>query len=697
MQNKTAQQLKRRHKARRLVNDVTNSLVNKSPFRKVIKDLDVVDKKVRKEAEDLNYFLGMAKSFYRRKDYMTAGTYLGKFHEKARLIDHQLQQFKASIPEEKQREFLLKKFDHKDKKFLLEYDPEANIGNKADDGLISTAAGLGKSLYQAQAKDWWRIPGRFKDLYKGFVSERGRDMRTMEKNFSVPFFKKLKEDTEKMIESSESIYDDVLDRFHRMGSAWARRDVGSYIQDTTGFNEIFSPYHDEYIKYHKNNIVPMKELQERKDKEREAGKSAKPSDRKFLEMPDPFPGQPGAGGGVTPPPGVSTNVPSLDLQPASPVFEGPPSKPQGGSVPSLIQAPAAPPSSSQNVHQERTTGRYPFFTNTQPANDNEDAPFSFSAPVGPKEDTDDLVEYELTKRKPPTTPTKAHQQFIERIEKLSTDHEIIKEILSYSEEVEKYSEEESLKLLAVAEGLIEKDAAAKKKTVKDPKKPKAELEPVVVSEPYPPSDPPTENLEAGPQTQRSINVGPETRKITEGPSTLPAGSAPVVVDLGKPGEPGKPGDLLQQLHQNKFKPVEHGIPMGSVKKRWFEIPFLARIRPESIRVSPNTANSLFLAVVKQLDSHNLPYDDEDPGVQLKFIDAFKRAMTQGQLESNAMCNENKDCLLQIFSFIKLEQIDPHPAFMGQVLTFTATCRLAKYEGHVTINKITNVKIQDVSQ
>ena len=61
------------------------------------------------------------------------------------------------------------------------------------------------------------------------------------------------------------------------------------------------------------------------------------------------------------------------------------------------------------------------------------------------------------------------------------------------------------------------------------------------------------------------------------------------------------------------------------------------------------------------------------------------------------CNDShngRDCLLSVFSYIRLEDIDSSPAFKDIVLSFTATCRLSTFEGDITVRNISEPKLHN---
>jgi hypothetical protein len=125
---------------------------------------------------------------------------------------------------------------------------------------------------------------------------------------------------------------------------------------------------------------------------------------------------------------------------------------------------------------------------------------------------------------------------------------------------------------------------------------------------------------------------------------------------------------------------------------------LARKKPQDIRVSPATADLLVKGVITAMRAHFLPYNHVE-NFPSKFVQAIKHSITQGEIESNMQCSNNRDCQLQVFSGFFLEDIDPGSSslYEGQAVSFTATCRLTDMGGDIIISKITNVRIQDVTK
>lgn len=744
MQKKTAQALNLKHKARRLVNPTGKALEMINPaFKKVIRDLDKLDKRVRKEAEDLNYFMGMAKSFIRRRDYLSAATYLVKFHEKIKLINHNLQTFDGDISKT-QRKYLLKHFKAKDKGRLFDYDPDKKIDSikLVDDGLISTAAGL---------KDWWRTPGRFSDLAHNLTDSKSKGMKALEKSFSIPFYRQLKEDTGKMLSEANDFYKDLLENFHAMGSAWATRNVGAYIEQIKAVESEYKPFHAKFVEYYRANIQPMKEEQERLDEEAkfEFEKNNPGKADNISQERDPFPDSQ-APGPKSPEQeraleeagfGPSTNndgerafsdvgrslenAPNSSLvspnasNPSSHSVDVEFSKPSdeivapGGRVRSPSSEPFAKSPSYQDVApqtsrspgvRERPTMpsmkavvpptsvmspsvRVPAPSVSVPAPSRTLPSSAFNPPPGkgPKVGPIDILKI----KNPPTqrgmgpSPDSvdqffrdAHQAFLGRIEVLSSEEDVIREILSYSEEVEKHSEEDSLKLLAVAEGMIEKGAGVFDRFVDrfGKKKPEGTK----------PDD--------SPSTELIGNKGPDTLPSgggnINGPPTaaLNTTTTPVAIEKEEP-------DVLSDIRPpTGLVPVNHGIPEGKVEQRWFDIPFLAKIQPNEIKISPQTANHLLKKVIQYMH-HNFFPVSKMPEFNEKMIVAIRKSLTRSKIVSNMACGDKqngRDCHLEVFAYIRLNEIDPY--FDKNILSFNATLRLSVFSGDVGVKSLNNPKI-----
>jgi hypothetical protein len=773
MQKKTAQELKLRHKARRVVNPTGKALTMLSPaFKKVIRDMDKLDKRVRKEAEDLNFYIGMARSSIRRKDFLTAATYLSKFHEKAKLINHQLKTFDGDISKS-HREYLLKNFKGKDKSKLFDYDPNKDLEkiNVVDDGLISTAGTL---------KDWWRIPGRFTDMVSHVGDQKYKGMKALEKSFSVPFYKQLKNDTKEMLDTTNDFYKALLLNFHALGSAWGTRNVGAYIEQIKEIETAYKPYHAGFVEYYSKNIGPMKERQAQIDEEakKDAAAQMEANKKKEEELAAAGFGQEAPSQGLSGPdmsPGSNPSLPGSSFNPApgsDPISYGPTTGPasSGPSTGPMSAAPnttpdsdpftmnlqrKTPPSSGQpfDLIQKKGPSSLPTtideivapggrsrmpssepFGRSPSYRAREEGPATTRSPGFMEEKTmpsmrsiipsTNRVQSVPTVRVPPPSSRKvgpvnimnikdvptqrgvgvpqtvrdpspassvrqfnnpnltkndtlftqrfpfheAHEKFLGRIEVLSSEEEVVREILNYSEEVEKYSEEESLKLIAVAEGILEKRGGVFDKFTsrfKDKKDPNA------------PKDP-----EAPPSTEEMV------------PATLPAGTSPVKTERPSEMVPvEEEDDILSGIRPpNGFVPINHGIPEGSVEKRWGEIPFLAKIRPDQIGLSTPTANGL-LKKLLQYFHHNFIPVAKVVGFNEKLIAAVKKSITRGVLVSNMACGDKhngRDCALEVFGYVRLGEIDP--VFSSLVVSYTANLRLSVFTGEVVIRKLNNPKL-----
>lgn len=699
MQKKTAQTLKKRHKARRLINFSGHALQGLSPaFRKIVKELDKVDKKVRKEAEDLNYYLGMAKSFYRRKDYISSANYLRKFHEKAKLIHHNLNSFINGTEKENIskhiKQFILNKSKGKSKKELFDYDPDKDL-NKIDDGIIAQAQ-LGKAI-----KDWWRVPGRFSDMLSNFTDSKSQSMKNLESNFSVEEFERLKEDTEEMLKQSNSFYKHLINSFQSLGAAWATRNVGAYSSEIkNNINKEYDPFHKQFVEYYKNNIIPLKKEQEEMDEANRKTQEEQAANREKLQQnlisPDPFPEdgvntkkdiqgpntepysenqprpqslnnpeQPSPNTGLTSVPYADTKrvlelvddedepVPATMRSGLTP-FEGPPTPSRSIDVQVSEQKPEmfnkAP---STHFKSERvgpptlipvdpTRLKHPP-TLRQPFEVKPESKPQSSIPISQlfvDKDTNKIDDGNLEQ---------SNLAFLDRVASMSKEDDVIREILRYSEEVEKYSEDESLKLLSIAEGMLEKKAGLfdKAKEFVGMSDPKKKDQPIATN--------PTENKRLAPKEDKE--------------------------------------DLLVNIKQkDTLLPADHGIPAGKVNKRWKEIPFLASKSVDDIILSGSSANNILGKIAKFLFHKDISYTQIDNFAD-KVVAEFKNSIPKGQLVSNIACNDKhnpKDCRLEVFSAMKLEKIDPR--LKGILLSYTATCRLAAFEGDITISGISGINL-----
>jgi hypothetical protein len=376
-------------------------------FAQVMDRLRKTDEKVRDTATGLKDVAKSATKLANRRDYLSAATKFSTFHERCRIIAAHLKRFEESI-NLKHYQFILDQFDDEQKKELFGYDPNKELS-------LSDAGDVNDVVITAALKKDAGLAG-----WLGFGADNPDDaralaMKALEKRFNIAFLKNLKVSTNTMAARTEEFSSFLLAVFKRLATALATRHIDQYIALSKEFIKRFARYHEMFVKYYNDNVVPLKEQYQNIQAEKQAvidkkqQEIQKQRESENEERAKPFP-----------PPYQSTFAPS---------------KP--GSPPIQIQ------NRPTDYEQEETLNK-------------------LRKQHGPE----DEMPVPLTQRKSST-------EFIDRLEALAFEDDpttMLKEMLAYSEALEDDNPEESLKILAIAEGLAEdmQINAAKKD---EPKKP----------------------------------------------------------------------------------------------------------------------------------------------------------------------------------------------------------------------------------
>jgi hypothetical protein len=370
-------------------------------FAQVMDRLRKTDEKVRDIATDMKDLPKIATKLVNRRDYLSAATKFSTFHEKCRIIAAHLKKFEESI-NLKHYQFILDQFDDEQKKELFGYDPnkELSLSDSGDVNDISITAALKKD---AGLAGWLGFGADNPD------DARALAMKALERRFNITFLKNLKVSTNTMSARTEEFSSFLLAVFKRLATALATRHIDQYIAFSKEFIKRFARYHELFVKYYTDNIVPLKEqyqkIQAEKqaiiDKKQEEIQKQRELDNQGRAAPFPPPYQP-----------------SL--------------KPETSSVSTPItNAPVSKQEQENALEKLR-----------QQQGHEDDMPIS------------------LTQRK-------SSIEFINRLEALASENNqiaVLEEMLAYSATLEDESPEESIKILAIAEGLaeqIQKDADKK--------------------------------------------------------------------------------------------------------------------------------------------------------------------------------------------------------------------------------------------
>lgn len=261
-------------------------------FSRLMDRLREVDDEAREHAVDLKDILKTAKSNFNRREYMTAITFLGRFHEKTESIK---KEFLKLIEETDliHNEFLFKDLDPEHKKYLSETmsdrykskpkAPTAPAKGKADDGLSK----------EADVKDWWH----------NLTSDRGKALKNWEKRFPKRA-KEIKRQTEKMLNRSEMFMNFTLSTFKTLTGMRSTRSLEEYLKTAQNFIQKYDAYDAAFAEYFNTNVRSFVESQKKFDASKEqpqepegtAGGEATPDSESGVET-NRIPPSGGGGGG----------------------------------------------------------------------------------------------------------------------------------------------------------------------------------------------------------------------------------------------------------------------------------------------------------------------------------------------------------------------------------------------------------------
>lgn len=291
----------------------------------------------------------------------------------------------------KHYKFLLDQFDDNQKEQLFGYDPNKEI-NTDDTGSADDKVVLASLKKQAGLSDWWfKMTDPIGDVAHNLTTQRGIAMKALEKRFSISFLKDLKSNTVIMVNHSERFLNFLLAIFKRLAHALMKRNVDQYVTAAKTFISKFGAAGGFHARFVKYYETSVVPLKDQYKKLQEAQLEA---DRAANEQ-------------------RSTRMEQGPRRPAPEV-----------SVPGL----------------EGKTGPLPMPRAPVPGYDPE-------AMDKPEEEE---VPFDLKKPKA--------AEFINKLEKFAKTNNpksLLLEILAFSEMLENTDPNTSLKLLAIAEGMVE--------------------------------------------------------------------------------------------------------------------------------------------------------------------------------------------------------------------------------------------------
>lgn len=216
-------------------------------FAELMEVLRNVDDKVREIAAPegdqenaLKDLLKVAKTNFNRREYMTAISFLGKFHDKLEPIDQELSKLENSV-DMKHYEFLFGEMEPEHLDYLTKGLGEKFEKYRKTPTGIMTRASLSS---EAGIADWW----------SNMTSDRGKALSAWEQRFPR-YVKELKNQTGAMINKSETLLNFILASLKEMANFRAGRKLEDYLKTAKklqgkfkGYNIAFISFYNTYVK-----------------------------------------------------------------------------------------------------------------------------------------------------------------------------------------------------------------------------------------------------------------------------------------------------------------------------------------------------------------------------------------------------------------------------------------------------------------
>lgn len=184
-----------------------------------------------KDPADLKNLLKEAESNFNRREYITAVAYLGRFHKKLSELVENIDSLDMDVTKV-HKDFLFKELGDDQKNILREMNKRfsSKIGKES----FITNAGI-------------------MDFLHNIGTTRGRALAAWEKRYPKQV-KKLKKDTQNLLNKSENILNTLLNDFAKLADYRAKRQVDDYMKTVFKFKALFSTYHQIFNTYYVENV-----------------------------------------------------------------------------------------------------------------------------------------------------------------------------------------------------------------------------------------------------------------------------------------------------------------------------------------------------------------------------------------------------------------------------------------------------------
>lgn len=202
-------------------------------IRSIITGQAIGDASAPNDEMSLKELLKKAKSNHSRREYMTAISFLGRFHDKVGEAANFISKYNADVSSIHE-------------KFLLE---------GLDDETVEHLHGLKNRFIpkEANRKFSFKKEAGILDFFVNIGTERGRALSAWEKRYPEKV-KVLKNETSRMIDKSERIFVIIINCLKEMASFRATRKIDNYIKIADKIVKEFAKYDAEFKSYYENHV-----------------------------------------------------------------------------------------------------------------------------------------------------------------------------------------------------------------------------------------------------------------------------------------------------------------------------------------------------------------------------------------------------------------------------------------------------------
>ena len=192
--------------------------------------------------------LKVAKSNFNRREYLNAVIYLARFHDKFDSIKLEFSKLYKDLSNA-HNQFLFGDLDAEQKEFLMNRMPEKF--KKKEKKKVKKASIEEFLTKEAGIKDWW----------ESVSTPRGAALKGWEKRMPQ-YVKKLRRDTEKMINKSEVMLNTMLGSLKALANARGKRQLEEYVKIAEGVTKKYDQYDvlfNDFYQEHIDKLVKQKQ------------------------------------------------------------------------------------------------------------------------------------------------------------------------------------------------------------------------------------------------------------------------------------------------------------------------------------------------------------------------------------------------------------------------------------------------------